>query len=173
MQPSKLQIPDGLAMRPARPSDSGFLESLYRSTRDDLRLVDAEDDFVEELIDMQRRAQAEGYETSFPNAMHFVVEKHGEAIGRAMVDFGHNEVRLIDLAFVPKARGQGFGRAVLQSLQQAAAQVRAPLVLTAMQNNLPALRLYAGMGFRAEEANGVYLRMVWYPPAETASPIAK
>jgi GNAT superfamily N-acetyltransferase len=163
MNANKLQIPEGLGMRPARPSDSGFLEALHRSTRDDLRLIDAEDDFIEALIDMQRRAQTEGYGSDFPDAMHFVIEKRGEAIGRAVVDFGHNEVRLVDLAFIPKARGKGFGRAILQGLQRAATQVRAPLALTVMQGNLPALRLYAGLGFQPEEVNAAYVRMVWYP----------
>ena len=85
MRTDKLTSSNELGMRPARPSDSGFIESLYRSTREDLRLVDAEDDFIEALITMQQQAQTVGYGNLFPNAMTFIVEKQGEPIGRVMV----------------------------------------------------------------------------------------
>jgi ribosomal protein S18 acetylase RimI-like enzyme len=165
MQPDKLQIPDGLGIRPARPSDQPFLEALYRSTRGDLRLIDAEDGFIEALTAQQHQAQTAGYGAMFPNAMYFVVEQHGQAIGRAVVDFGHNEVRLVDVAFIPEARGKGHGEAVIRGLQQAAAQAGAPLALTAMKNNPAAHRLYLRLGFRVEESAEAHDRMVWYPAA--------
>lgn len=64
------------------------MESLYRSGRDDLRLINAEPEFVEELIDMQFRARTAGYGEAFPNAFYFVVEKLGERIGQITVDSG-------------------------------------------------------------------------------------
>lgn len=163
MQPNKLQIPDGIAMRPARASDQTFLETLYRSTRADLRLVDAGDDFIEELIDMQFRAQTTGYGAMFPNALYFIVEKHGQSIGRVAVDFGHNEVRLLDIAFLPQARGKGHGEAVIRGLQQAAAQTGAPLALTVMKNNPAAQKLYLRLGFQVAESTESSDRMLWYP----------
>lgn len=163
MQPNQLPIPDGLGMRPARPSDQVFIASLYRSTRDDLRLADAEQDFIEELIGMQQQAQTVGYGTAFPNAMYFIVEKHHQALGRVAVDFGHNEVRLLDIAFIPEARGKGYGEAVIRGLQQAASQTRAPLVLTVARNNPAAQKLYLRLGFKVEESNHTHDRMVWYP----------
>lgn len=163
MRTDKLNTSNELGMRPARPSDSGFIESLYRSTREDLRLIDAEDDFIETLITMQQLAQTVGYGNLFPNAMTFIVEKQGESIGRVMVDFGHNEVRLIDIAFIPLARGKGYGETVIRNLQLAAAQAKAPLVLTAMKNNPAAKSLYLRLGFQVEEATDAYERMAWYP----------
>jgi ribosomal protein S18 acetylase RimI-like enzyme len=163
MQADKLQIPDGIGMRPARTSDQTFLESLYRSTRDDLRLIDADNEFIDELIGMQQHAQAIGYGTMFPNAMYFIVEKHGLSIGRVVVDFGHNEIRLIDIAFIPEARGKGNGEAIIRGLQQAAAQSGAPLALTAMKNNPAAHKLYLRLGFQVEESTETSDRMVWYP----------
>jgi ribosomal protein S18 acetylase RimI-like enzyme len=158
-----IHLPEGLALRPVRASDSGFIESLYRSTRGDLRLIDADKDFVEGLIDQQFKAQCVGYGEAYPDAMHFIVEKQHESVGRLILNFGHNEVRVVDIAFVEKARGKGFGQAVLRGLQLAASSVGAPLVLSVHPANLRAKRLYAGLGFRVEQSTPLAERMAWYP----------
>lgn len=163
MNPRGIDLAAGLAMRPARASDSGFIESLYRSTRNDLRLIDAESDFVEALIDQQFRAQTAGYGEMYPDAMHFIVEKHGEAIGRVILDFSNNEVLIVDIALIPAARGKGFGRGVLRGLQVTAAKVQAPLVLSVHPANFAAKRLYLGLGFRVEQSTPMSERMAWYP----------
>lgn len=90
-----------------------------------------EQDYIESIVEMQFKAQTQGYGDQFPNAMYFIIEKHHEPIGKA-----HNEVRLIDIAFIPQARGQGVGKTVVQSFQSAAAQCGVPLVLTVEQHNL-------------------------------------
>jgi len=158
-------LPDNLGIRPARPEDKGFIESLYRSTRDDLRLIDAETDFIEELIGMQQRAQGQGYGEMFPNAMYFVVEHLNERIGRIVVDFGPNEIRLVDLAFVPQARGRGFGVTVIKAMQFAAGQSRAPLTLAVNRTNVRARQLYLSLGFRVEQSDVMTEYMAWYPTA--------
>ncbi|GAB4361929.1 MAG: GNAT family N-acetyltransferase [Methylohalobius sp. ZOD2] len=156
-------MPEGLGLRPVRDGDRGFLENLYRSTREDLRLLDGEEDFIEELIEMQYRALKQGYGDQFPNAMQFIIEKQGERIGQVAVDFGPNEVRIINLSFIPKARGKGFGAQILRGMQMAAAQVRAPLALTVQSDNLVAKCLYLNLGFQVAEVVPPYERMLWYP----------
>ncbi len=101
----------------------------------------------------------------FDNAFYFVVEKLGDRIGRIAVDFGHNEVHLIDIAFIPEARGKGYGGNVIKALQYAAAQVKAPLSLSlsVYQSNLNAKRFYLGLGFRVEQNEPTVARMIWYP----------
>jgi GNAT superfamily N-acetyltransferase len=128
-------------------------------------MLDAEEDFIDELIDAQRRAQTEGYGDMFPNAMYFVAEHHNERIGRVVLDFGHNEVRVVDIALIPAARGKGFGGQILQSVQLVAGKVMAPVALTVRFDHLRAKQLYARLGFVVEEAQIPYERMVWYPPA--------
>lgn len=160
------QLPGNLRIRPARPEDSGFIEGLYRSTRQDLRLIDAEADFIEELIGMQHNAQTVGYGEQFPNAMYFVIERHEERIGRLVVDFGSNEVHVVDIALIPEARGQGYGTQILRVLQQAAAQTRAPLVLLVSRLNPQAKQTYLSLGFRVEQSDAMNERMAWYPTIE-------
>ncbi|MFC1750245.1 GNAT family N-acetyltransferase [Pseudomonadota bacterium] len=159
----KLNLPDGLYMRPARDSDNPFIEQLYKTTRDDLRMADGESGFIEELIDMQHRAQTVGYGDKFPNAMYFIIEKHNERVGRVVVDFGPNEIRIVDLALLPKARGLGFGKGIIQSLQTASASAGAPLLLSVENINVGAKRLYASLGFQLEESSEIYDLLIWYP----------
>lgn len=159
------KMPAGIGFRQARDSDRPFLESLYRSTRDDLRLLDAEEDFIEELIEMQYRAMTQGYGDQFPNAMYFIIENQGERIGQVTVDFGPNEVRIVNLAFIPQARGKGYGSHILRGMQVVAANVGAPLALTVRSDNLVAKRLYLNLGFRVEEIVPPLERMVWLPNA--------
>jgi len=159
----KLNLPDGLYMRPACGSDKGFIETLYKTTRDDLRMIDAEDDYIEELIDMQHQAQTIGYGDKFPNAMYFIVEKHNESVGRVVVDFGPNEIRVVDIALIPKARGKGFGKGVIQSIQMAATSTRVPLLLAVEHANLSARQLYASLGFQLEERSDLHDLLIWYP----------
>ncbi len=163
MQSNKLNLPAGMSMRPALDGDRPFIESLYKSTRDDLRLIDAEDDFIEALIEQQHYAQTVGYGEQFPNAMYFIVEKVNEPIGRVVIDFGPAEVRVVDISLIPTARNQGFGKGILQSLQYAAASTGAPLTLSVATGNVGAIHLYNSLGFRCVEQNPAYNLMAWYP----------
>jgi ribosomal protein S18 acetylase RimI-like enzyme len=166
MFPGLSQSLDNLRIRPARPEDSGFVEALYRSTRQDLLVVDAEADFIEDLVGMQYRAQITGYGEMFPDAMYFVVECMSAPIGRVVVDFGSNEVHLVDIALIPEARGQGYGTQILRILQRAAAQTRAPLTLTVSRTNPRARQVYLALGFRVEQGDAMVECMVWYPTSD-------
>lgn len=165
MRSGSMKLQGALSLRPMMASDKAFIESLYRSTRDDLRLLDAEEDFIDEFIESQRRAQTQGYGDMFPNAMYFVAEHHNERIGRVVLDFGHSEVRVVDIALIPAARGKGFGGQILHSVQLVASKVMAPVTLTVRFDHLLAKQLYARLGFVVEAMQIPYERMVWYPPA--------
>ncbi len=160
-------MPLGLSARPAHPSDNPFIEMLHRSTRQDLQLIEADQDFIDTLIDMQFSAQNIGYGTQFPEAMYWIIEKQQQRIGKASLDFGRNVVHLIDLAFIPEARGKGYGRAVLESFQQTAKQIKAPMSLTVLQTNVVAKKLYHSLGFIVESVSPPHELMVWYPPSES------
>lgn len=158
-------VPAGLHIRPSQPSDKPFMEKLHREVRQDLQLIDGERDFIESIVEMQFRAQSQGYGAQFPNAMYFIIEKHGEPIGKATLDFGHNEIRLIDIGFLNAARGHGFGRAIIQSFQHCAAQSAVPLSLAVLNHNLVAKRLYLELGFQVVQNKPPHDLLVWYPTA--------
>lgn len=160
----QFNLPSGLSLRPMRDQDRPFIESLYRATREDLRLIDAEEDFIEELIAMQERAQREGYGDMFPNALYFVAEYHGERIGRATLDFGDTEIRVVDIALISAARGKGLAVQILRAVQLAASKIGAPVTLTVRWDNVTAKNVYLQLGFGVVEIAPPYERMVWYPP---------
>ena len=154
---------DGLVVRPSRASDGPFLQSLYQTARPDLQWVDGEQEQIQQLVAQQFQVQEQGMGDNYPNAMHYVVEKLGSAIGALSTDFGANEIRVLYLAFIPKARGQGFGRAVLQGVQKAAQQIRCPVATVVWTSNPHARRHYLALGFAVEESNPAAERLVWYP----------
>ena len=154
---------DGLVVRPSRDSDRVFLEGLYHCARPDLQLIDAERDQIEDVIAQQRYVQEQGLGNNFPDAMHYVIEKLGTAIGALVTDFGHNEIRLLYLAFIPAARGKGFGRNVVQGVQQAARQIRCPVATVVWANNPHARQHYLAMGFQVQERDVAADRLIWYP----------
>jgi ribosomal protein S18 acetylase RimI-like enzyme len=165
----QFQPPKGLHIRPSTPADKPFLEKLHRSVREDLQWISGDRELVESIIEMQFVAQTQGYGSQFPNALYFIIEKHHQPIGKATVDFGVNEVRLVDIAFVPEARGHGFGPAIIQSFQTAAAQTGAPMTLTVDSHNVSAKNVYLQLGFQTESVTPPYEFMVWYPPALAVS----
>lgn len=156
-------LAQGLAVRPSRDSDGPFLHSLYRSARADLQWIDGEQEVVEEVIAQQFHVQETGMGEHFPGALHYVIEKLGTPIGALSADFGANEIRVLYLAFIPAARGQGFGRSVLQGVQQAAAQVHCPVATVVWASNPHARQHYLALGFRVEEQTPAAQRLVWYP----------
>ncbi|MHC8384400.1 GNAT family N-acetyltransferase [Pseudomonas sp. LB3P14] len=154
---------DGLVIRPSRASDGPFLHSLYQAARPDLQWIDGEPEVVEHVVAQQFQVQEQGLGERFPNAMHYVIEKLGTAIGALTTDFGPNEIRVLYLAFIPKARGQGYGRTVLQGVQKAAQQIRCPVATVVWANNPHARQHYLALGFQVEERNPAAERLVWYP----------
>ncbi|WP_439861182.1 GNAT family N-acetyltransferase [Pseudomonas sp. MBLB4136] len=158
-------LANGLSLRPARASDEPFLQDLYRSVRPELQWIDGDPEIIHSVVEGQYRAQQQGTGDWYPNALHFVIEKAGDAIGAMTCDFGHNEVRLVYLAFVPAARGRGYGRVLLKGIQQVAHRLACPLVVVVWRGNPQARRLYLELGFQVEEAHPFAERLVWYPNA--------
>ncbi|OPA99452.1 GNAT family N-acetyltransferase [Pseudomonas fluorescens] len=156
-------LAQGLVVRPSRSTDGPFLQGLYRSARADLQWIDGEQALVEEVIAQQFQVQEAGLDSHFPGALHYVVEKLGTPIGALSADFGPNEIRVLYLAFIPAARGQGFGRVVLQGVQRAAAQVVCPVTTVVWASNPHARQHYLALGFRVEEDTAAAQRLVWYP----------
>jgi ribosomal protein S18 acetylase RimI-like enzyme len=156
---------DNLTIRNANAGDQDFLIRLYASTRDDLRQIAADPAFADSLIAMQQNMQAASYRSRYPDAEYLLLEHHGDAVGRMIVDTGPEEIRLIDISFMPHSRGKGFGTAVLRSLQQCAARKAMPLRLSVHRNNVRARRLYAALGFRVESGDEMAEQMLWTRPA--------
>jgi ribosomal protein S18 acetylase RimI-like enzyme len=122
-----------------------------------LQWIDGEQALIETVRQQQWYMMQQSSGEQHPNAMHFMVERAGSNVGTVMVDFGLNEARVIFIAMLPEARGQGYGRLILQQLQVAARKVGCPLSATVWRMNHDAQRLYLALGFRVR--NKVQLRI--------------
>ena len=160
-----LGLPNGLHVRPSNTSDEPFISQLYQSTRSDLDLINAEQDFIVALKESQLNAQKAGYEDMYPNAMYFIIEYHDKRIGRVILDFGTNEILVVDISLIPQAQGKGLGSAVIRSFMYCADQVKLPLKLSVMSDNIQAKHVYAKLGFVIDEIRPPREYLAYYPKA--------
>ena len=142
-----LSLPAGLYIRPSQAKDESFLIELYKSTRNDLDLIDGDTEFIEELKLSQYQAQTASYEEQFPNSMSFIVEYHEQKIGRVILDFGSTEILIVDISFITEARGKGLGSGVMKSFIHCSEQTGIPLTLSVRNDNVNARAFYTKLGF--------------------------
>ncbi len=156
----------GMAFRRLAGSDLPFLARLYASTRaEELDVTDWSDEQKAAFLEAQFRAQHAHYQQYYPKADWLVTVRAGEDIGRLYIERWPSQHRIIDIAFLPAHRGQGFGAALLRDLMDEAATVGKAVSIHVEKFN-PAMRLYRRLGFKTEEDKGVYDLMRW----TTASP---
>jgi GNAT superfamily N-acetyltransferase len=154
-----------VARRPVTPGDREFCYRVYAGTRvEELAVVsDWNDAQREAFLRQQFEAQDAYYREHYKTAEFLVLEHEGQAVGRLYVDRWPAEIRLMDVALLPEARGRGLGTVVLRELQDEASAAGKPLRIHVERYN-PALRLYERLGFRVLEDRGVYLFLEWQPP---------
>jgi ribosomal protein S18 acetylase RimI-like enzyme len=164
---ARADLPNGISLRPTRSGDRTFESELHAARRDDLWLADASPDYIHSVIEMQERAQTQGYGQQRPNALYYVIERTGTACGRLVIDFDAHGLRIVDLALLPAARGKGIADTVLAALQRVAAAIPSAITLSVQVHNTAAFNLYIRLGFVPAEHgyHPAYLEMIWRPAA--------
>lgn len=148
-------------LRPITPEDDSFLAGLYASTRaEELAVTGWSDEEKGAFCLKQFDAQSVHYRENYPGASLQVIERAGEPIGRLYVARWEREIRIMDIALIPKHRGAGVGTKLLRELQDEACSAGKSLTIHVERFN-PALRLYERLGFQMVEDKGVYLLMKW------------
>lgn len=150
---------EGVTVRPETEADATWLLAIYASTRaHEMALVDWTDAQKQDFLRMQFDAQHRYYTSAYPGATFDLIERHGQPIGRLYLHERDADVRIVDIALLPEARGQGIGTALLRDVI-ARAEARARRVSIHVEHDNPARRLYERLGFRPVEARGFYLLM--------------
>lgn len=150
-------------LRPVRDSDREFLLRLYASTRaEEMSVVPWSDVEKDAFFRFQFEAQSTYYAQQFPDAAFDVVEFEGEPVGRLYLDRRDDEIRLIDIAFLPEHRGRGLGGELMAEVLAEGQSKGLPVTIHVEHNN-PAMRLYKRLGFQKIEEQGVYWLMEWTP----------
>jgi ribosomal protein S18 acetylase RimI-like enzyme len=149
-------LPADYQLRERTPADLAFLSLLYASTRqDEMRLVDWSDEqkaaFLQDQFDKQHCHYLEHY----PRAQWLVIECDGAPVGRIYLEQTFREIRLMDVALLPTARGKGVGSALVNALLAAADRLGLAVSLHVEPFN-PAIRLYRRLGFVELETRGYY-----------------
>ena len=150
-----------LRVRPATVADAPCIETLYASTRDDLRAMASDATTVKLLIAMQHRAQMAGYRSTYPDAEYLMIEWQGETIGRVVINSADATLRIIDISVLPAARRQGHAGSVLRRLQECAAKAGQDMRLSVLHDNQDAWRLYLALGFAVEAQDDVRAQLRW------------
>lgn len=158
-----LSLPPGIALRPIVDADLPLLERIYGSTRvEELAQTDWDVAQKAAFIAFQFQAQHQHYATHYRDAQFQMIERDGVAVGRLYLHWRERELRIVDIALLPHARGQGLGGALLGALMAAAADVGKSVSIHVEQMN-PAMSLYQRLGFRRIGEHGVYHLMEWSP----------
>lgn len=157
---------DGIRLRPVTDHDLGFLADLYAQTRA-LELAPvpwpdaAKRDFLRHQFDLQHAY----YHANYPGADFLLVEREGLPIGRVYVYRSAGDIRLMDIALLESARGQGIGSALLAELIDESERRGVTISLHVEADN-PAAQWYLRLGFEHWEDRGVYQYLGRRPRAQ-------
>lgn len=154
-----------VTLRPATDADYAFMRYLYGSTRaEEMQQFPFSDEQKTAFLDQQFAAQYEHYRVHYPSCERNIIERDGKAVGRLWIDEWKDQLRLVDIALLPEARGTGVGTKLLRDVLQRGAACGKPVTIHVEGFN-PALRLYQRLGFQHIDTNGVYYLMRWTPPS--------
>ena len=146
--------------RPATAADDGFLHDLYASTRTDLDDLGLTEETRASLVELQWRAQRNGYAASYPDAHDQVIELDGRPAGRILLGKVGTDVVIVDFALLPECRGHGIGGRVLHEVLRDAAGAGHGVRLEVEDGN-PARRLFERAGFVVAGTSGIRYEMRW------------
>jgi GNAT superfamily N-acetyltransferase len=156
-------------LRPATEEDYAEMVGVYASTRAaELAQVTWWDDAQKlAFCRMQYEAQKSEYDSRYPDAQYDVILLEGRTAGRLWVGRDDEQIRLLDIALLPWAQGQGVGTVLVRSLVGEARATGKRLRHMVFIMNEGARRLYERLGFVVfEEAGGSHLHMEWRGESE-------
>lgn len=168
MPPSVLTaMPFGVSYRPATDEDLPFLALLYASTRtEELAVTGWSAEVWQQFLASQFDAQHRHYRSHYPKAEWLVIEQACDGIGRIYLEEWDDQVRIIDIALLPGARGRGIGNAILTDILEDGRRAGKGVSLHVERSN-PAMRLYGRHGFLRTAEHAIYDLLEWRPaPAD-------
>ena len=144
--------------------DLPFVAGVYASTRlDELAQTGWPIAQQHAFLMQQHEAQHHHYRSHYPGAEYLIVECDGAPVGRLYRVEWPGEIRVMDVALAPEARGRGIGKAIFSDIQAEAAALGKAVSIHVEKHN-PARNLYLRLGFAVVEDKGVYDLLEWRAP---------
>jgi len=153
-----------ITLRPIEPDDMELLLRVYRSTREEelAMVVDWTEEMKGAFVQQQFQAQHAWYQEHYVGATFDVILVDGVPAGRLYVHRRADEIRLVDITFLPGFRQGGLGTSILHDLLAEGEAAGKPVTIHVEIYN-PAMRLYERLGFQPVEERGPYRLMKWSP----------
>lgn len=153
---------DKLELRPVSSANDDFLYRIYAGSRaEEMSLVPWDEAAKQSFLQMQFVAQQAHYQAYFPHASHDIILMEGIPMGRLYVDRRETEIRILDIALLPSARGHGIGSHLLQDLMEESKAANKTLSIH-IENFNPSLRLFQRLGFVKADDNGISCLLEWH-----------
>jgi ribosomal protein S18 acetylase RimI-like enzyme len=144
-------------LTPISRSDEPFLLELYASTRAaEMALApfwSAEQKLL--FLQSQFAAQDRYYRERYPNASFHLIELDGRRAGRLYLAELADEIRIIDLAFLPALFDPGIFVALIEEILQKAERAAKPARIY-LENGDPQTEIFVRLGFRKIGEHGIY-----------------
>ncbi len=137
-------------------SDKSFLVELYASTRsEEMALVPWNNEQKETFLQMQFEAQNQYYRERYPNASFDLIKLEDNPVGRLYVAELADEIRIIDLTFLPAHFNPEIFVALIGEILQKGAQVGKPVRIY-LENYSPQTEIFVRWGFQKIDEQGIY-----------------
>jgi ribosomal protein S18 acetylase RimI-like enzyme len=159
-------LPNGLQLRLIQAEDSVFLRELFKSAREHLLQLPLPAAQLELLVTQQFILQQNSYTSQFPGASTFIVLLNASPIGKLTLDELGAAVHIVDLSLVANERNRGYGKSIIRSLQNYAADKNARVMLSVDVQNIAAKRLYLSLGFSVRALTSTHESMQWQADTE-------
>ncbi len=158
-------IPVPSTLTPVSSSDEPFLVKLYASTRaEEMTLVPWDGEQKQAFLQMQFEAQNRYYRERYPNASFDLIRFNDCPVGRLYLAELADEIRIIDLTFLPAHFDPRIFVALIEEILQKAAQVGKPVRIYLEDYN-PQTEIFVRLGFQKIGEYGIYF--LWqHEPAE-------
>ena len=149
-------MPASSILTPVSSSDEPFLVELYASTRaEEMALVPWDGEQKRLFLQMQFEAQNQYYRERYPNASFDLIKRDDCPVGRLYLAELADEIRIIDLTFLPAHFDPQVFEALIKEILQKAERI-GKSVRIYLENYNPQTEIFVRLGFRKIGEHGIY-----------------
>jgi hypothetical protein len=144
------------ALIPVTELDEPFLAEIYASTRAaEMALVPWSDEQKRAFLQIQFEAQTRHYLTRYPNASFNLIKINDEFVGRLYLAELEDEIRIIDLTFLPERFDKDIFVRLLKEILQKGEKAE-KVVQIYLESFNPQSEIFARLGFQKTVEHGIY-----------------